>query len=59
MLRTFWRRLKSLLRISQLERDMNEELRFHLERQTEENIGRGMDPEAARRLARLSFGGVE
>ena len=37
---------------------MDAELRFHLERQTEENIRCGMGPEEAWRAARRSFGGV-
>lgn len=38
---------------------MNEELRFHIERQTAANIAAGMTPEEARRQAVLHFGGVE
>jgi putative ABC transport system permease protein len=39
--------------------EMDEELRFHLEMETERNIRRGLSPRAARRQARLAFGGVE
>src|SRR5882672_8898879 len=39
--------------------EMDAELRFHVERQTEQNIRRGMTPEAARAAARLNLGGVE
>jgi putative ABC transport system permease protein len=39
--------------------EMDEELRFHLDMETERNIRRGMSPRAARRQARLAFGGVE
>ncbi len=35
---------------------LNEELQFHLDRQTEENIASGMSPEKARAAARASFG---
>lgn len=52
-------RLRSLLRKSEMDRELDEEMRFHLERETEENIRRGMSPAAARRAALLSFGGVE
>lgn len=38
--------------------ELNEELRFHLERQTEENIASGMSPEKARTSARADFGSV-
>src|SRR5262245_10437508 len=51
--------LRSLLRRSQAERELDEELRFHVERQTEQNIRLGMDPEEARNAARKAFGGVE
>ena len=51
--------LRALLRRSQAEREMDEELRYHIERQTEQNIRLGMSPEEARYLARKAFGGVE
>jgi predicted permease len=38
--------------------ELNEELQFHLERQTEENIAQGMSPENARAAAKASFGSV-
>jgi predicted permease len=41
------------------EREMNDELRFHIERQTVANLASGMTPEEARRQARLQFGAVE
>lgn len=43
----------------QTERDLNEELQFHLEMQTQHNIDQGMSPTIARRAARRSFGGVD
>ena len=52
-------RLRALFRRSELDRELDEELRFHLEREVEENIRRGMSPERAQRTAMLSFGGVE
>jgi predicted permease len=51
--------LRALLRKPQAERELDEELRHHLERQTEQNIRLGMNPEEARRAALKSFGGVE
>jgi putative ABC transport system permease protein len=42
-----------------MEREMDEEMRFHIERQTEKNLRAGMPPEEARRAALASFGGVE
>jgi putative ABC transport system permease protein len=42
-----------------MERELDEELRFHLEREMEQNRARGMDAGEARRAALVSFGGVE
>jgi len=39
--------------------DVDEELRFHLEQQTEANIAAGMTKDEARRQAMIAFGGVE
>ncbi len=52
-------RLRSLLRRGALERELDEELEYHLEQQTAENIRRGMAPADARRAALRSFGGVD
>lgn len=41
------------------EQELEDELRFHIEMQTEENLRRGMSSEEARRQAVLLFGGVE
>jgi putative ABC transport system permease protein len=54
-----WRRARGLWRRGALEREMDEEIRFHLERQTEKNVRAGMAPDEARRAAVLAFGGVE
>src|SRR5262249_25866662 len=51
--------LRALLRRSRAERELDEELRYHIERLTEQNIRMGMNPEEARYAARKSFGGVE
>jgi hypothetical protein len=51
--------LRALLRRSQAERELDEELRCHIEQQTEQNIRLGMTPEEARHAARKTFGGVE
>jgi predicted permease len=40
------------------DRDLDEELRYHVERQIELNIHRGMAPDEARRQALLQFGNV-
>src|SRR5690348_10197406 len=39
--------------------DMDEEMRFHLDMETERHRGEGMPDREARRLARREFGGVE
>src|SRR5215475_15654611 len=52
-------RLKALFFKPRLEEELDEEVRFHLEREIEENIVRGMTPEEARYAAIRSFGGVE
>ena len=52
-------RLRSLLRGDALDRDLDEELQFHLEQLVQANLARGLSPEAARREALLSIGGVE
>ncbi|MFY9553406.1 MAG: ABC transporter permease, partial [Blastocatellia bacterium] len=44
---------------NQLDRDLDEELKVHLEMLVEENIRRGMALKEARLAARRSFGGVE
>ncbi len=51
--------LHSLLHRSRAERELDEELRFHIEQQIEQNIRLGMSPEDARAEARRAFGGVE
>src|SRR5215813_12505959 len=52
-------RLQALFFKSKMEEELDEEVRFHLEREIEENIVRGMTPEEARYAALRSFGGVE
>jgi DNA-binding PadR family transcriptional regulator len=54
-----WARIRALGERDDLERDMDEELRFHLSMATERNIARGLPPDEARRRALLQFGGVE
>jgi predicted permease len=39
--------------------DLNDEFRFHLEMEVEQNIARGMRAEEARRRALIAFGGVQ
>jgi hypothetical protein len=58
-LRIMASRLSGLFRKHQSEGEMDEEFRFHLEMQIEENLGRGMSPEEARTAALRKFGGVD
>jgi putative ABC transport system permease protein len=51
-----WRRLLSLLRRGRYEREMEEEMRFHLEMQIEQNRASGMAAEDAHYAARRQFG---
>src|SRR6266542_7013592 len=53
---SWWRRLR--LR-GKMEEELEEELRFHLHQHTADLIAQGLDPEEARRLARLALGGPE
>jgi predicted permease len=41
------------------ESETNDEIQFHLEKEVELNIARGMAPEEARRQALIAFGGVQ
>jgi putative ABC transport system permease protein len=51
--------LRSWLRSSRIDDDLDEELRFHLERQVQANLEAGLSLEEARRVAALSLGSVE
>src|SRR5437867_10538840 len=56
-LRSFWH---NVLHRSDVERNMSDELQFHLERRAEDLIARGgLSLEEAMRIARLEFGSVE
>jgi predicted permease len=52
-------RLKSLLRRGHVEQELDEEFRYHLERQIEENLASGMNAEEARYAALRAMGGME
>ena len=52
-------RLRTLMRRADTENKLDDELRFHLERQTEQYIRSGMSEAEARRRARLQFGGLD
>src|SRR5437870_11570363 len=52
-------RLRSLFRWAQADQQLDDELRDHLERKTEEYMAQGMTQEEAHRRARLDLGGIE
>jgi putative ABC transport system permease protein len=54
---SFWLRL--LLHRRELDQELNDEIGYHLEAKTQENIAKGMTLEEARRAARIELGGVE
>src|SRR6266516_2815635 len=52
-------RLRSLFRWMQADQELDDELRDHLERKTEEYVAQGMTQEEAHRRARIDLGGIE
>ena len=52
-------RLRAIVRRGTVERELDEELRFHLERETDKLVRQGVSREDASRQARLVFGGLE
>jgi putative ABC transport system permease protein len=57
-IRQIFARFRELTRGRVLSQELDEEMQFHIEMETEQNIRRGMDPVEARRLALVLFGGV-
>ncbi len=53
------RQIHSFLFRKKLDAEMTEELRGHLEQQTQANLAAGMSPDEARYAARRQFGGLE
>ena len=58
MLRKLAGSLGALFGSSRKDEELDEEIAFHLEEETEKNRRRGMSPEEARREALVAFGGV-
>jgi predicted permease len=52
-------RLRSLFRWAQADQEVDDELRDHLERKTEEYVAQGMTQEEAHRRVRIDLGGIE
>jgi putative ABC transport system permease protein len=59
MFRNVKRVFRALFHKDKVEHDIDKEVRFHLEMETEKNVKRGMNPPDARREALMRFGGVE
>jgi putative ABC transport system permease protein len=55
----FLARLRAWFHPDRVEREIDEELRFHLDRQIEDFVRAGMTPAAARAAALRAFGGLE
>jgi len=62
VLSEFWSelryRLRAVVRRDTVEQELDDELRYHVERETEKYVRAGVPPDEARRRARLAFGGV-
>jgi len=52
-------RLRSVFRRGAVERELDEELQYHVEQQTAENVRNGMSPRDARNAALRAIGGLE
>ncbi len=63
MIRDFLKKVRHLilhtLFVRRRQRDLDDELAFHLEQATDANVAAGMMPEEARRQALVEFGGME
>src|SRR5258708_14688732 len=53
----YW--LRRLFRKEKTEKQLDSELRFHMEQQAADYVDAGMDPDQARRQAQIEFGGME
>src|SRR5215469_2296320 len=51
-------RLRSIFRRRQVERDLDEELQYHLDKKIEESLSRGLDPVEARNVALRAMDGL-
>lgn len=59
MLRGLWIRIRALFRRDAVEIELDEELRYHFDRQVEKLMQSGLPPNEARRRANIAFGGAE
>jgi predicted permease len=56
---SFLGQLQSWFRRKKVKGTIDDELRFHLDKEVEQNIALGMSPQEARRQALISFGGMQ
>ena len=54
----FWR-LRNVVRPSRTEREIGDELTFHIQSRAEDLVRQGFSPTEAGRQARVDFGGIE
>ncbi|MGH9717692.1 MAG: ADOP family duplicated permease [Candidatus Acidiferrales bacterium] len=54
---SFW--FHALLHRRAVDQELDDEIQYHIEAKTDENIAKGMTPKQARRAARIELGGVE
>lgn len=59
VLKRWQKRLRALVRTEAVDQELNEEMAYHLELETQKNISLGMNPNEAKRQARKTFGAVE
>lgn len=59
LLQQFLAGITALFGRRRIDRDMAEEMGAHLERETEQNLARGLPPDEARFAARRAFGGLD
>ncbi|HKE84440.1 MAG TPA: ABC transporter permease [Vicinamibacterales bacterium] len=57
-LRDAWLRVRALFAPRRAERELHDELAFHIERETQKHVARGMSPAAARARTMARFGSV-
>ncbi len=57
-LRVLIHRILGFFRRGRMERELDDELRFHLQQATDEGLRRGLSPQAARAAALREFGGI-
>jgi putative ABC transport system permease protein len=58
-MRKIWLKIRSLWQRREVKQEIDEELHFHVEQRTAENIAAGMTPEEAARNTRKRFGNVQ